>query len=96
MTRRTILMLAFAALSLSAFGQDKTNNGVAAPESDSTLVQKKVAEWKDSLDNRNFSEDAAQIKKGAEQLGDKAKDVAKEYAPVVKDFVQSVVDYFKR
>ena len=41
---------------LSSFGQ-VVHNGVIVPESDSTVVQRRVAELRDSLNNRNFSED---------------------------------------
>ena len=93
--KHTIYLFVFLLFSLSSFGR-VVHNGVIVPESDSTAVQRKVAELRDSLNNRNFSEDMDKLKVKAEQLGDKTKDVIKEHTPAIKELMQSVVDYLKR
>ena len=93
--KRTIYLFVFMLFGFSSSGQ-VVHNGVIVPESDSTAVQRKVAELRDSLNNRNFSEDMDKLKVKAEQLGDKTKDVIKEHTPAIKELMQSVVDYLKR
>ena len=93
--KHTIYLFVFMLFGLSSFGR-VVHNEVIVPESDSTVVQRRVAELRDSLNNRNFSEDMAKLRVKAEQLGDKTKDVIKGHTPVVKGLMQSVVDYLKR
>ena len=93
--KRTILILLFSLFSISSFGQI-VYNGVVVSEPDSTAVQKRITAWRDSLDNRNFSEDAVKIREEAERLGNKAKEAVKEHTPAIKELMQSVADYFKR
>ena len=80
---------------LSSFGQ-VVHNGVIVSESDSTVVQRRVAELRDSLNNRNFSDDMTKLRVKAEQLGNKTKEVIEEHTPVVKELMQSIADYLKR
>jgi hypothetical protein len=70
--KRTIYLFVFMLFGLSSFGQ-VVHNGVIVPESDSTAVQRRVAELRDSLNNRNFSEDMATLRVKAEQLAIKQK-----------------------
>lgn len=93
--KRTITLFAFMLFSFSAFGRTP-HNGEIISESDSTTVQRKVVELRDSLNNRNFSEDMAKLRVKAEQLGNKTKDVIKEHTPTIKELMQSVADYLKR
>jgi hypothetical protein len=81
--------------SLSLFGCI-SHNGENVSESDSTAVQRRVAELRDSLNNRNFSEDMATLRVKAEQLGNKTKEAIEEHTPVVKELMQSIADYLKR
>ena len=71
-------------------------NGVIVPESDSTVVQRRVAELRDSLNNRKFSDDMTKLRMKAEQLGNKTKETIEEHTPVVKEFMQGIADYLKR
>ena len=93
--KRTITLFAFILFSFSTFGRTP-HNGVIMPESDSTAVQRRVAELRDSLNNRNFSEDMATLRVKAEQLGNKTKEVIEGHTPVVKELIQSIADYLKR
>ena len=93
--KRTILILTFSLLGLTAFGQ-VVYNGVIVSKADSTAVQRKMAQWADSLNNRNFSEDAAKVREEAERLGEKAKEAVKEHTPAVQELMQSIAEYFKR
>ena len=93
--KRTITLFAFMLFGLSSFVQ-VAHNGVIVPESDSTVVQRRVAELRDSLNNRKFSEDMATLRVKAEQLGNKTKEVIEEHTPVVKEFMQGIADYLKR
>lgn len=93
--KRTITLFAFMLFSFSAFGR-APHNGEIISASDSTTVQRKVAELRDSLNNRNFSEDMAKLRVKAEQLGNKTKETIEEHTPVVKEFMQSIADYLKR
>ena len=78
--KRTIYLFVFMLFGLSSFGQ-VVHNGVIVPESDSTVVQRRVAELRDSLNNRNFSEDMATLRVTAEQLGIKTKETIEEHTP---------------
>lgn len=93
--KRTIFIFAFLLFSLSSFGQD-VNKGMIVSKPDSTVVQRKIAQWTDSLNRRNFSDDAVEIKGKAEQLGNKAKETIKEHTPAVKELIRSVKNYLKR
>ena len=93
--KRTIYLFVFMLFGLSSFGQ-VVHNGVIVPDSDSTTVQRRVAELRDSLNNRKFSEDMAKLRVKAKQLGDKTKDVIKEHTPAIKELMQSIADYLKR
>ena len=93
--KHTIYLFVFLLFGLSSFGQ-VVHNGVIVPESDSTAVQRRVAELRDSLNNRNFSEDMATLRVKAEQLGIKTKETIEEHTPVVKELIQSIADYLKR
>ena len=93
--KRTIYLFVFMLFGLSSFGQ-VVHNGVIEPESDSTVVQRRVAELRDSLNNRNFSADMTKLRVKAEQLGNKTKEVIEEHTPVVKELMQSIADYLKR
>lgn len=93
--KRTITLFAFMFFSLSLFGCISLN-GENVSESDSTAVQRRVAELRDSLNNRNFSEDMATLRVKAEQLGNKTKEAIEEHTPVVKELMQSIADYLKR
>ena len=93
--KRTITLFAFMLFSFSAFGR-APHNGEIISESDSIAVQRKVAELRDSLNNRNFSEDMATLRVKAEQLGIKTKETIEEHTPVVKELIQSIADYLKR
>ena len=93
--KRTIYLFVFMLFGLSSFGQ-VVHNGVIEPESDSTVVQRRVAELRDSLNNRNFSEDMTKLRVKAEQLGNKTKEVIEGHTPVVKELMQSIADYLKR
>jgi hypothetical protein len=81
--------------SLSLFGCI-SHNGENISESDSTAVQRWVTELRDSLNNRNFSEDMATLRVKAEQLGNKTKEIIEGHTPVVKELIQSIADYLKR
>ena len=72
------------------------HNGVIVPESDSTVVQRRIAELRDSLNNRKFSDDMTKLRMKAEQLGNKTKEVIEGHTPVVKELMQSIADYLKR
>lgn len=78
--KRTITLFAFMLFSFSAFGR-APHNGEIISESDSTAVQRRVAELRDSLNNRNFSEDMATLRVTAEQLGIKTKETIEEHTP---------------
>ena len=93
--KRTIYLFVFMLFGLSSFGQ-VVHNGVIVPESDSTVVQRRVAELRDSLNNRKFSEDMATLRVKAEQLGNKTKEVIEEHTPAIKELMQSIADYLKR
>jgi hypothetical protein len=93
--KRTIFTLAFLLFCLPSFGQ-VVYNGVIVSKPDSTIVQKRVAQWKDSLNNHNFSEDAAKLREEVELFGEKAKQTIEKHTPVVKELMQSIADYFKR
>ena len=93
--KRTIYLFVFMLFSLSSFGQ-VVHNGVIVPESDSTVVQRRVAELRDSLNNRKFSDDMTKLRMKAEQLGNKTKEVIEGHTPVVKELMQSIADYLKR
>ena len=93
--KRTIYLFVFMLFSLSSFGQ-VVHNGVIVPESDSTVVQRRVAELRDSLNNRKFSADMTKLRVRAEQLGNKTKEVIEGHTPVVKELMQSIADYLKR
>lgn len=93
--KRTITLFAFMLFSLSLFGCI-SHNGENVSESDSTAVQRRVVELRDSLNNRNFSEDMGKLRVKAEQLGNKTKKTIEEHTPVVKEFMQSIADYLKR
>ena len=93
--KRTITLFAFMLFSFSAFGR-APHSGEIISESDSTVVQRRVAELRDSLNNRNFSEDMTKLRMKAEQLGNRTKEVIEGHTPVVKELMQSVVDYLKR
>ena len=93
--KRTITLFAFILFGLSSSGQ-VAHNGVIVPESDSTVVQRKVAELRDSLNNRKFSDDMTKLRMKAEQLGNKTKEVIEVHTPVVKELMQSIADYLKR
>lgn len=93
--RRTIYLFVFMLFGLSSFGQ-VVHNGVIVPESDSTVVQRRVAELRDSLNNRNFSADMTKLRVKAEQLGNKTKEVIEAHTPAIKELIQSIADYLKR
>ena len=93
--KHTIILFAFILFSFSAFGR-APHSGVIISEPDSTVVQRRVAELRDSLNNRNFSEDMATLRVKAEQLGNKTKEVIEGHTPVVKELMQSIADYLKR
>ena len=93
--KRTIYLFVFMLFSLSSFGQ-VVHNGVIVPESGSTVVQRRVAELRDSLNNRKFSADMTKLRVRAEQLGNKTKEVIKEHTPAIKELMQSIADYLKR
>ena len=93
--KRTITLFAFMLFGLSSFGQ-VAHNGVIVPESDSTVVQRRVAELRDSLNNRKFSDDMTKLRMKAEQLGNKTKEVIEGHTPMVKELMQSIADYLKR
>ena len=93
--KRTITLFAFMLFGLSSFGQ-VAHNGEIVPESDSTVVQRRVAELRDSLNNRKFSDDMTKLRMKAEQLGNKTKEVIEGHTPVVKELMQSIADYLKR
>ena len=92
---RNYYLFVFMLFGLSSFGQ-VVHNGVIVPESDSTVVQRRVAELRDSLNNRKFSDDMTKLRMKAEQLGNKTKEVIEEHTPVVKELMQSIADYLKR
>ena len=93
--KRTITLFAFMFFSLSLFGCI-SHNGENVSESDSTAVQRMVVELRDSLNNRNFSEDMASLRVNTEQLGNKTKEVIEGHTPMVKELIQSIADYIKR
>ena len=93
--KRTIYLFVFMLFGFSSSGQ-VVHNGVIVPESDSTVVQRRVAELRDSLNNRKFSDDMTKLRMKAEQLGNKTKEVIEGHTPVVKELMQSIVDYLKR
>ena len=93
--KRTITLFAFMFFSLSLFGC-VSHNGENVSASDSTAVQRRIAEFRDSLNNRNFSEDMAILRVNAEQLGNKTKEVIEGHTPMVKELMQSIADYLKR
>ncbi|MBQ2027288.1 MAG: hypothetical protein II214_05260 [Alistipes sp.] len=93
--KHTIILFVFMLFSLPAFGRTPHNREIIS-KSDSTAVQKRVAELRDSLNNRNFSEDMDKLKVKAEQFGNKTKEVIEGHTPVVKELMQSVADYLKR
>ena len=93
--KRTIYLFAFMLFGLSSFGQ-VAHNGVIVQESNSTVVQRRVAELRDSLNNRKFSDDMTKLRMKAEQLGNKTKEVIEGHTPVVKELMQSIADYLKR
>ena len=93
--KRTITLFAFILFGLLSFGQ-VVHNGVIVPESDSTVVQRRVAELRDSLNNRKFSDDMTKLRVKAKQLGNKTKETIEEHTPVVKEFMQGIADYLKR
>ena len=90
-----ITLFAFMFFSLSLLGCI-SHNGENVSESDSIAVHRRVAELRDSLNNRNFSEDMATLRVKAEQLGNKTKAVIEGHTPVVKELMQSIADYLKR
>ena len=93
--KRTIYLFVFMLFGFSSSGQ-VVHNGVIVPESDSTVVQRRVAELRDSLNNRKFSDDMTKLRMKAEQLGNKTKEVIEGHTPVVKELMQSIADYLKR
>lgn len=93
--KHTIILFAFILFSFSAFGR-APHSGVIMPESDSTVVQRRVAEFRDSLNNRKFSDDMTKLRVKAEQLGNKTKEVIEEHTPAIKELMQSIADYLKR
>ena len=100
--KRTICILVVAFFSLYCMVQVIASNSVIVSDEsvvyrhDSTVVQKRIVAWTDSLSNRNFSEDMVTLRVKAEQLGNKTKETIEEHTPVVKEFMQGIADYLKR
>ena len=82
----TITLFAFMFFSLSFLGCI-SHNGENVLESDSTAIHRRVAELRDLLNNRNFSEDMATLRVKVEQLGNKTKAVIEGHTTVVKELI---------
>lgn len=65
-------------------------------QSDTTVVEKKLNEWSDSLNNRDFSKDVESFKKEVKDFGDKTKKTIEKHTPEVKRMFKSLGDYLKR
>ena len=65
-------------------------------QSDTTIVEKKLNEWSDSLNTRDFSKDMESFKKEVKDFGDKTKKTIEKHTPGVKRMFKSLGDYLKR
>ena len=72
------------------------HNATIGPMADSTLVQKTLTSWSDSLRNRNFSDDAYKLRKTAEELSDKTKNKIEKHTSTIKELIGSFVEYLTR
>jgi hypothetical protein len=65
-------------------------------QSDTTIIEKKLNEWSDSLNKRDFSKDTESFKKEVKEFGDKTKKTIEKHTPEVKRMFKSLRNYLKR
>lgn len=63
---------------------------------DTTVVEKTIDRWIDSLNTRKFSEDTEKLKEDVKELGDKTKKSIERHTPKVKKLFKEIGDYLKR
>ena len=63
---------------------------------DTTIVEKTIDRWVDSLNTRKFSEDTEKLKEDVKEFGDKTKKSIERHTPKVKKLMKEIGDYLKR
>lgn len=63
---------------------------------DTTVVEKTIDRWVDSLNTRKFSEDTEKLKEDVKGFGDKTKRSIERHTPKVKKLFKEIGDYLKR
>lgn len=65
-------------------------------QSDTTVVEKTINRWVDSLNKRKFSEDTEKLKEDVKEFGDKTKKSIERHTPKVKELMKEFGDYLRR
>lgn len=63
---------------------------------DTTVVEKTIDQWVDSLNTRKLSEDAANLKEDVKKLGIRTKKSIERHTPKVKKLFKEIRNYLKR
>lgn len=63
---------------------------------DTTVVEKTIDRWVDSLNTRKFSKDTEKLKEDVKEFGDKTKKSIERHTPKVKKLMKEIGDYLKR
>ena len=87
-----LILLCFicAGLFCCCYGQTKQE------KPDTTVVEKTIDRWVDSLNTRKFSEDTEKLKEDVKEFGDKTKKSIERHTPKVKKLMKEIGDYLKR
>ena len=63
---------------------------------DTTIVEKTIDRWVDSLNTRKFSEDTEKLKEDVKEFADKTKKSIEKNTPKVKELMKEIGDYLRR
>lgn len=87
-----LILLCFICVGLfyCCYGQNKQE------KPDTTIVEKTIDRWVDSLNTRKFSEDTEKLKEDVKEFGDKTKKSIERHTPKVKKLMKEIGDYLKR
>lgn len=65
-------------------------------QTDTTFVEKKLYQWSDSLNTRDFSKDVEALKKDIKEAADKTKESIERHTPEVRKLFKSLGEYLRR